>query len=69
MPMQKWPLLDSNSACAFGRPRIGVTRLTTEHVYQYCVGSDSDVHLKMFQEGWPYVTAKLSGPLRLRNGM
>jgi len=58
MPMKKWPLLDSDSEICFGRPRIDGTRITTEHVYQYCAGSDSDAHVKMFQEGWPYVTAK-----------
>jgi uncharacterized protein (DUF433 family) len=58
MPMKNWPLLDCNQACVFGRPRIDGTRLSTEHVYQYCAGSDSDAHVKMFREGWPYVTAK-----------
>jgi Protein of unknown function (DUF433) len=51
MPMKKWPLLDSNPACLGGRPRIDGTRLTTEHVYQYCAGSDSDAHVKMFRGG------------------
>lgn len=56
--MKKWPLLDSNPEICFGSPRIGGTRLTTEHVYQYCAGSDSDAPVKMFQEDWPYVTVK-----------
>jgi uncharacterized protein (DUF433 family) len=46
------------SAYLDGRPRIDGTRLSTEHVYQYCAGSDSDAHVKMFQKDWPYVTAK-----------
>jgi uncharacterized protein (DUF433 family) len=58
MPIKKWPLFNSNPACLGGRPRIDGTRLSTEHVYQYCAGSDSDAHGKMFREGWPYVTAK-----------
>jgi len=31
---EKWPLLDCNQACVFGRPLIDGTRLTTEHIYQ-----------------------------------
>ena len=58
MPMRKWPLLDSNPAYLFGSPRIDGTRLTSEHVYQYCAGSDSDAHVKMLPKSWPYVTAK-----------
>jgi uncharacterized protein (DUF433 family) len=57
MPMKKWPLLDWDPEYLGGRPRIDRTRLSTEHVYQYCAGSDSDAHVKMFQEDWPYVTA------------
>jgi len=58
MPMKKWPLLDCNQACVFGRPRIDGTRLTTEHVYQWCAGSDSDAHVKMCLENRPDLTAK-----------
>jgi uncharacterized protein (DUF433 family) len=58
MPMKKWPLLDSNPSCLDGDPRIEGTRLGTEHVYETRAGSDSDAHVKMFQENWPYVTAK-----------
>jgi uncharacterized protein (DUF433 family) len=58
MPMKKWPLLNSNSAILGGSPCIGGTRLTTEHVYEYCAGSDSDAHVKMFRKDWPYVTAE-----------
>ena len=56
--MKKWPLLDSNREWLGGDPRIDGTRLSTEGVYKFCAGSDSDAHVKMFQEGWPYVTAK-----------
>ncbi|UWZ85122.1 DUF433 domain-containing protein [Occallatibacter riparius] len=58
MPMKKWPLLDSNPAYLGGDPRIDGTRLSTEHVYEYCAGSDCDAHIRMFQKDWPYVTAK-----------
>ena len=58
MPMKKWPLLDSNQNYLGGDPRIDGTRLGTEWVYEFCAGSDSDAHVKMFQENWPYVTAK-----------
>ncbi|WP_409513339.1 DUF433 domain-containing protein [Edaphobacter aggregans] len=39
--MRKWPLLDSNPAYLGGRPCVDGTRLSTEHVYQWCAGSDS----------------------------
>jgi uncharacterized protein (DUF433 family) len=58
MPMKKWPLLDANPDWLGGEPRIDGTRLGTEWVFEYCAGSDSDAHVKMFQENWPYVTAK-----------
>jgi uncharacterized protein (DUF433 family) len=57
MPMKNWPLVDSNPAFLGGRPRIDGTRLSTEGVYEFCAGSDSDAHVKMFQDGRPYVTA------------
>jgi|HubBroStandDraft_2_1064218.scaffolds.fasta_scaffold1203279_1 hypothetical protein len=56
MPMRKWPLLDSNPAYLV--PRIDGKRLSAEYVYEYSAGSDSDAHVKMFREGWLYVTAK-----------
>jgi uncharacterized protein (DUF433 family) len=56
--MKKWPLLDANPDWLKGRPRIAGTRLSAEFVYQMCAGSDSDAHIKMFREGWPYVTAE-----------
>jgi uncharacterized protein (DUF433 family) len=56
--MKKWPLLDSNREWLGGSPYIVGMWLSTEHVYQYCAGSDSDAYVKMFREGWPYVTAK-----------
>ena len=56
--MKKWPLLDANPDWLGGRPRIRGTRLSTEHVYEWCAGSDSDAHIKMFQKSWPYVTAE-----------
>jgi uncharacterized protein (DUF433 family) len=58
MPLKKWPLLDSNPAICSGRIRIDGTRLTTEHVFRWCAGSDSEDHIKDFQRNWPYVTAE-----------
>lgn len=58
MPMKKWPLLDSNPAILGGSPRIGGTRLTTEHVYRTCAGSDSDAHVKDWLKDRPDLTAK-----------
>ena len=56
--MKKWPLLDANLDWLGGRPRIAGTRLSTEHVYEFCAGSDSDAHIKEFRKSWPYVTAE-----------
>jgi uncharacterized protein (DUF433 family) len=58
MPMKKWPLLDSNPAICIGRPRIDGTRITTETIYNFCAGSDSDAHVKTVQESRPDLTAK-----------
>jgi uncharacterized protein (DUF433 family) len=58
MPMKKWPLLDSDPEYLGGRPRIGGTRLSTEHIYHVCAGSDSDAHVKDCLKNLPYVTAK-----------
>jgi uncharacterized protein (DUF433 family) len=58
MPMKKWPLLDSHPAILGGSPRIGGTRLTTEGIYEFCAGSDSDAHVKMCLEGRPDLTPK-----------
>lgn len=58
MPMKKWPLLDSNPDYLGGLPRIAGTRLSTEHIYVFCAGSDSDAHVKMYQKGRPDLTAK-----------
>jgi len=53
MSKRKWHLLNSNPAYLGGSPRIDGMRLTTEHVYQYYAGSDSDAHVKMLQKSWP----------------
>jgi uncharacterized protein (DUF433 family) len=55
--LKKWPKLWTNPLRCGGRPCIIGTRLTTEHVYQWCAGSDSDAHIKDFQRNWPYVDA------------
>jgi uncharacterized protein (DUF433 family) len=57
MPLKKWSQLDKNPAICGGRIRIDGTRLTTEHVYRWCAGSDSDDHIKDFQKNWSYVSA------------
>jgi uncharacterized protein (DUF433 family) len=58
MPMKKWPLLDSNTAILGGSPCIAGTRLTTEHIYKTCAGSDSDAHVKDWLNDRPDLTAK-----------
>jgi len=58
MPLKKWPLLDKNSGICSGSIRVDGTRLTTEHVYDWCAGSDSEDHIKAFQREWPYVSAE-----------
>jgi len=58
MPMRKRPLLDSNPAYLGCRPRIDGTRLSTEQVYKFCTGSDSDAHVKMCLENRLDLTAK-----------
>jgi uncharacterized protein (DUF433 family) len=58
MPMKRWPLLDSNLGWLGGDPRIDGTRLSTKHVYDFCAGSNSNAHVKLFQESWPYVGVK-----------
>lgn len=57
MPLKKWPLLAATEDTCGGRTRIVGTRLTTEHVFGWCAGSDSDDHIKDFQKNWPYVSA------------
>jgi uncharacterized protein (DUF433 family) len=56
--MEKWPLLDSNPEWLSGSPRIDGTRLSTEHIYKSCAGSDSDAHVKDCLKDLPYLTAK-----------
>jgi uncharacterized protein (DUF433 family) len=58
MPLKKWPLLAKTPDTCGGRVRIDGTRLTTEHVFQWCAGSDSKDHIKDFQKNWPYVSAE-----------
>jgi uncharacterized protein (DUF433 family) len=41
-----------------GSPCIGGTRLTTEHIYKTCAGSDSDAHVKDWLKDRPDLTAK-----------
>jgi uncharacterized protein (DUF433 family) len=39
-------------------PRIDRTRLSMEHVYKFCAGSDSDAHVKMCLKNRSDLTAK-----------
>lgn len=57
MPLKKWPLLDKNRDICCGKIRVDGTRLTTDHIYGWCAGSDSEDHIKAFQREWPYVSA------------
>ena len=52
------PLLDFNSAILGGSPCVGGTRLTAEHVYTTCAGSDSDAHVRDWLKDRPDLTAK-----------
>ena len=47
-----------NSAILGGSPCIGGTRLTAEHVYKTCAGSDSDAHVRDWLKDRPDLTAK-----------
>jgi uncharacterized protein (DUF433 family) len=55
--LKKWPLLASDKTHLGGKTRMDGTRLSTEHVYQWCAGSDSNDHIKDYQKNWPYATA------------
>ena len=54
--MKKWPLLAATPGTLGRLPRIAGTRLSTEHVYRWCAGSDSEQHIKDFRKEWNYVT-------------
>lgn len=54
--LKKWPLLASDKDTLSGRIRMEGTRLSTEHVWANCAGSDSDDHIKAFRKNWPYAT-------------